>query len=78
MFESVRGITVGSADVLQRALLEAAATSDQVEERGDSGFGNSYILRFPLSTATGAGTVLSVWIVRHGEDFPRLTTCYIV
>jgi hypothetical protein len=23
-------------------------------------------------------TVLSAWIIRHGEDFPRLTTCYIV
>ena len=32
-------------------------------------------LRFPLSTAKGTGPVLSVWIVRHGEDFPRLTTC---
>jgi hypothetical protein len=32
---------------------------------------------FPLSTRTGTATVLSVWIVRHGESFPRLTTCYI-
>ena len=56
----------------------AAAASDQVEARGDSGFGNVHVLRFPLSTAKGAGIVLSVWIVRHGEDFPRLTTCYIV
>lgn len=54
VFESVLGITAGSADGLRRAL------------------------RFPLSTAKGTGAVLSVWIVRHGEDFPRLTTCYIV
>ena len=78
VFESVLGITAGTADALRGALLAAAATSDQVEARGDSGFGDVYILRFPLSTATGAGTVLSVWIIRHGEDFPRLTTCYIV
>ena len=78
MFESILGITAGNADVLRRALLDAAAASDQVESRGDSGFGNAYILRFPLSTAKGTGTVLSVWIVRPGEDFPRLTTCYIV
>ena len=49
-----------------------------VEALGDSGFGNTYALRFPLSTAKGTGTVLSVWIVRHGEDFPRLATRYIV
>ncbi|MBF8290644.1 MAG: hypothetical protein HW391_1612 [Chloroflexi bacterium] len=78
VFESVLGITAGSADVLRRSLLDEAAVSDQVEARGDSGFGNLYILRFPLSTAKGTGTVVSVWIVRHGEDFPRLTTCYIV
>ena len=29
-------------------------------------------------TPEGTATVLSVWIVRHAEDFPRLTTCYIV
>ncbi len=62
----------------RRALLDAAAVSDQVEARGDSGFGNVYVLRFPLSTTKGTGTVLSVWIIRHGEDFPRLATCYIV
>lgn len=78
MFESVLGIAAGNADVLRRALLDAAAASDQAEAQGDSGFGDIYILRFPLSTTKGTGTVLSVWIVRHGEDFPRLTTCYIV
>ena len=78
VFESVLGITAGNADVLRRALLDAAVAADQVEARGDSGFGDIYILRFPLSTTEGTGTVLSVWIVRHGEDFPRLATSYIV
>jgi hypothetical protein len=78
VFESVLGVTTGNADVLRRALLDAAAASDHAEARGGSRFGNIYTLRFPLSTARGTATVLSVWIVRHGEDFPRLTTCYIV
>jgi len=78
VFESLLGITADNADVLRGALLDAAAASDQVEARGDSEFGAIYILRFPLSTARGTGTVLSVWIVRHGEDCPRLTTRYIV
>ncbi len=78
VFESVLGVTASSADVLRRALVDAAAASDEAEARGDTGFGNMYVLRVPLSTAKGSGTVLSVWIVRHGEDFPRLATCYIV
>lgn len=78
MFNSILGITASTADVLRRALLDAAATSDEAEARGDSGFGDVYTLRVPVSTAKGSATVLSVWIARHGEDFPRLATCYIV
>lgn len=77
VFEAVLGITAENAAVLRHALLEAAAT-DEVESQRDSGFGVTYVLRVGLTTAKGTGTVLSVWIVRHGEDFPRLTTCYIV
>jgi len=78
VFASVLGITLANAQVLGNALLDAAVSSDNVEPRGDNGFGAVYVLRFPLATAQGAATVLSAWIIRHGEDFPRLTTCYIV
>jgi hypothetical protein len=78
MFDSILGITASTADVLRRALLDAAATSDEADAEGDSGFGDVYTLRVRVSTAKGSATVLSVWIVRHGEDFPRLATCYIV
>ena len=40
VFESVLGVTASSADVLWRALLDAAAASDEAEARGDTGFGN--------------------------------------
>lgn len=78
VFDAVLGITLANADVLRQALLDAAAYSDQVEPRGDNGFGEAYVVRFPLTTRKGTATVLSAWIIRHGEDFPRLTTCYIV
>lgn len=77
-FDSILGITASTAGVLRRALLDAAAASDEAEAKGESGFGDVYTLRVPVSTAKGSATVLSVWIVRHGEDFPRLATCYIV
>ena len=78
VFDSVLGITLATPDALRYALLDAAASSDQVEPRGNNGFGEVYVLRFPLNTPKGSATVLSAWIIRHGEDFPRLTTCYIV
>ena len=71
-------ITLDNRQLLRDALLQAAATSDAAESRGDNGFGEMFLLRFPLTTSKGAAIILSVWIVRHGEDFPRLTTCYIV
>jgi hypothetical protein len=78
VFESVLGVSLANQDVLKEAILRAAATSDEVEDRGDNGHGTVYSLRFPMRTAKGAATVVTAWIVLRGEDFPRLTTCYIL
>lgn len=77
VFESALGINLGNTDVLARALLAAAATSDDAEARGDNGYGEVFVLRLELTTEAASATVVSVWIIRRGEDFPRLTTCYI-
>ena len=50
VLESVLGITLANAGVLRHALLDAAANSDQAEPRGDNGFGEVYVVRFPLTT----------------------------
>jgi hypothetical protein len=78
VFASALGITSDNADLLRRAVLDAAAESDNAESRGDNGFGGVFVLRFRMRTERGSATVLTAWIVRHGEDFPRLTTCYIL
>lgn len=43
-----------------------------------NGHGEVYVLRFPLETQRERATVLTVWIIRDSEDFPRLITCYIL
>ena len=78
VFKSVLGITLENRSVLADGIRQAAATSVEAELRGNSGHGELYVLRFPLQTAFGAATVLTAWIIRNGEDFPRLTTCYIL
>jgi len=78
VFESALGVSLANAQLLRQAVLEAAAKSDQAEFKGDDGFGEVYVLRFPMTTPMGTAMVLTAWVVRHGEDFPRLTTCYIV
>ena len=78
MCESALGITRANAALLRGALLEAAAASDAAVYRGHNGFGDVYALRFPMESARGGATVLSAWIVRDGEGFPRLSSCYVV
>ena len=78
VFQSVLGITSANATVLERAVKRAAAESEETQHRGHNGFGDDYELRFPLTTEKGTATVLSAWIVRREEDFPRLVTCFIL
>jgi len=78
VFESVLGVSLTNRDLLRESILRAAATSDEVEGHGDNGHGMVYSLRFPMRTPKGAATVVTAWIVRRGDDFPRLTTCYIL
>src|SRR5688572_12542705 len=78
LFELLLGITLQNKDVLASGLLNAAANSQEAIEKGDSGFGKTYVLEFDLSTQKGRARIVSAWIIRRGEDFPRLTTCYIL
>lgn len=78
VFASALGITQANAYLLRAAILSAAATSNEAEARGENGFGKTFNLRFAMSTERGSATVLTGWIVLHNEDFPRLTTCFIV
>jgi hypothetical protein len=78
VFEAGLGITLSNHEVLREAILAAAANSDEAEAIGDNGHGMVYVLRFLLTTAHGAARILTAWIIRHEEDFPRLITCYIL
>jgi len=78
VFESSLGITRENQQLLADALRKAAADSADVISMGDQGFGETFEIRFSLATDKGQATVLSGWIVRRDEDFPRLVTCFIV
>jgi hypothetical protein len=78
VFESSLGITRENQQLLADALRKAAADSADVISMGDQGFGETFEIRFFLATDKGQATVLSGWIVRRDEDFPRLVTCFIV
>lgn len=77
VFRAVLGLTAADAELLREWVLLAAVSGEAVFERADE-FGDRYRLDFDAATSTGRAVIRSAWIVRAGEDFPRLTTCYIL
>ncbi|MHB8654455.1 MAG: DUF6883 domain-containing protein [Terriglobia bacterium] len=40
--------------------------------------GQRYMLDFQMSGPSGQARVGSSWIVLTGEDFPRMSSCYVI
>jgi hypothetical protein len=76
VFASV-GIGQAASNVLTEALLAAARNAQAVRGR-PSPYGQRYTIDFDLAGPARAVRVRSTWIVRTGEDFPRLTTCFVL
>nr|WP_083778704.1 DUF6883 domain-containing protein [Oscillochloris trichoides] len=76
VFAAALGLTADNAVILHNALLEAARTCDAVALERDA-FGQRYVVDFRMQGSQGEVTVRSSWIIRTGEQFPRLTSCYV-
>lgn len=77
VFASVLGLTQNDADTLKEALLRAAAKEDCTPSEQDE-YGSRFTIRFEMRTPRGIGWIQSGWIIRHDEDFARLTTCFVM
>ena len=77
MFESVLGLTAAHAEELQQRLLAIAQTDEAVLGMQNT-YGQRYIVDFEMATTVGTAVVRSAWIIRVGEDVPRLTSCYVL
>ncbi len=76
VFQSALGLTSTGAFVLREWLLRAA--SEPIIKGSSNDYGDRYQLDFEVTTSSGRVTIRSAWMIRVGEDFPRLTTCYIL
>ncbi|MBM4040692.1 MAG: hypothetical protein FJ290_19475 [Planctomycetes bacterium] len=77
MFASVLGITRDEAEDLRDALLLAACNQHcRLVER--DAHGERYVVESWVAGPRGRGRVRSLWIVRTGESFPRLVSCYVL
>jgi hypothetical protein len=79
VFLSKLGITKNDAERLRQAILEGVLLAEAVEQPPIP-YGRRFVVDLALSK--GEGIVLSTalvrtaWIIRKGEDFPRLTSCF--
>jgi hypothetical protein len=77
VFEAVLGLTSDDAKYLQSVLLKVVQELD-AELGQEDDYGKRYIIDFEIESRVGKGTIRSSWIIRADEDFPRLTSCYVL
>lgn len=77
VFWAALGLTRGDADGLQEAIL-AAVRAEEAHATGQDEFGARYVVDFTMLGSLGQRTVRTAWIVRNGEDYPRLVSCHVL
>jgi hypothetical protein len=77
VFKASLGITQEHAEELRKVLLAAASNHEATPEAHDE-YGRRYVVDFMATGPSGEAMVRSSWIIRRGEDFPRLTSCYVL
>jgi hypothetical protein len=71
------GLSAANSDELRDAVLEAIRTEDAITGESDQ-HGQRYSVDFTMVRPDRTAVVRSTWIIRAGEDFPRLTSCFVV
>ncbi len=77
VFVSALGLTRADTQFLREGLLRAAREADAAMGDVDE-YGERYTIDFGLAQGVRRAIVRSTWIVRRGERFPRLTSCYVL
>ena len=77
LFATLLGLTANDAELLRDTVLAAVLGAEAKVGERDS-FGSRYIVDFEMQGLTKKVIVRTAWIIRTSEDFPRLTSCYIL
>ena len=76
VFLTALGVSAEHAAELERVIKEAVSKEECIRGESDR-FGERFIVDFRWTRQDRTATVRTTWIVRAGEDFPRLTSCYV-
>lgn len=77
VFLSALGITADDAELLREIILDKVCNDNGLAAQIDE-YGNRYTLDMIIKIRSKEATVRTAWIIKQNEDFPRLTTCYVV
>jgi len=76
VFKSALGIASGNANLLKDAILKGIKENSS-DEKGTDKFGKRYSVNIKVRIFDKEAVVITGWIIKKGENFPTLTTCYI-
>ncbi|MBK8784836.1 MAG: hypothetical protein IPO22_24300 [Anaerolineales bacterium] len=77
VFSTTLGITAEDAEELRNAILSAVLTEEATSTERDE-YGQRYTLDFTMTRQGRQAAIRTAWIVRTGEDYSRLTSCYVL
>ena len=77
VFATALGITAENAEELRDAILSAVISEDATSTEGDE-YGQRFVLDFTLSRQGRQADIRTTWMIRTAEDYPRLTSCYVL
>jgi len=75
LFAAALSMTTSDAEDLRDVLLQVVKTHDAQLGRQDE-YGQRCTVDFSLEWRGKRATIRSGWIMEHGSDTPRLTSCY--
>ena len=77
VFATALGLTAEDASELRNVIL-AAIQSEEAVAGEDDQYGQRYIVDFAMERQGREAVIRSSWIIRSGENAPRLTSCYVL
>jgi hypothetical protein len=77
VFRHALGINQTDSRWLRQSLLEAVRGSDAIDLGSDQ-FGRLWRIDVGVTRHDKAAVIRTLWIVRTGEDAPRLVTCWVL
>ena len=78
VFAAALGLSAADAEELQDAITEAISNEEATVTKGDQ-YGQRYVVDFSMQKMDEQqARVRTTWIIRVSEDFPRLTSSYVL